>query len=205
MKIKSGKKDAQSPNGAAVANYRRDGFLAPIDCISRESARRFLDICDAFETETGESVTKHLRVRAILGLKWLMDLARGPVISGVLQDTVGPNVVLFLSGFWSKAPKTGKFVSWHQDGAYNPFDRNDGATVWLALTDASKEMGCMQFIPGSQRDPKVRHKETFAEDNLLSRGQTVIDVDEKSGDRCTHIGRTNFSPSRDGGTRIGSK
>ena len=161
-----------------LANYRRDGFLAPIDCISRESARRFLDICEAFETETGDSVTKHLRVRAILGLKWLMDLARGPVISGVLQDTVGPNVVLFLSGFWSKAPKTGKFVSWHQDGAYNPFDRNDGATVWLALTDASEEMGCMQFIPGSQRDPKVRHKETFAEDNLLSRGQTVIDVDE---------------------------
>ena len=130
-----------------LANYRRDGFLAPIDCISRESARRFLDICEAFETETGDSVTKHLRVRAILGLKWLMDLARGPVISGVLQDTVGPNVVLFLSGFWSKAPKTGKFVSWHQDGAYNPFDRNDGATVWLALTDASEEMGCMQFIP----------------------------------------------------------
>ncbi|MEK9684487.1 MAG: phytanoyl-CoA dioxygenase family protein [Rhodospirillaceae bacterium] len=161
-----------------LAEYHRNGFLAPIDCISKEEASRYLQICDAFERRTGESVSKHLRVRAILGLKWLLDLARGPIISGVLRDTIGPNVILFLSGFWSKAPKTGNFVSWHQDGAYNPFDRNEGATIWLALTDATENMGCMHFIPGSQTDPDVRHRETFAQDNLLSRGQTVIDVDE---------------------------
>ncbi|MBB43739.1 MAG: hypothetical protein CMM44_08250 [Rhodospirillaceae bacterium] len=161
-----------------LATYRRDGFIAPIDCISPEQARSYLKICEKFEEESGENVTDRLRVRAVLGLKWLLDLARGPVISGVLEDTIGSNVILFLSAFWSKSPHTGKFVSWHQDGAYNPFDRNLGATVWLALTDATEEMGCMHFIPGSQVNPNIVHKETFAEDNLLSRGQTVLDVDE---------------------------
>ena len=161
-----------------LAAYRRDGFFAPIDCIPPEEAKRYLEICDGFEERTGDSVTNHLRVRAILGLKWLLDLTRGPVISGVLQDTIGPNVILFLSGFWSKAPHTGKFVSWHQDGAYNPFDRNTGATVWLALTDATEEMGCIHFIPGSHNDPDIHHEETFKKDNLLSRGQTVVGVDE---------------------------
>lgn len=161
--------------------YQRDGFFAPIDCISREDAARYLGIIRDFEARTGENVSRHLRVRAVLGLKWLLDLARGPVVAGVLQDTIGPNVMLFLSGFWSKGPGDGKFVSWHQDGAYNPFDRNTGATVWLALTDATEEMGCMHFIPGSHRDPTVTHQETFAEDNMLSRGQTVLNVDESKG------------------------
>ena len=125
-------------------------------------------------------VSARIRVRAVLAFKWLLDVARAPEISGALRDTIGPNVILFLSGVWSKQPGAGKFVSWHQDGAYNPFDRNVGATAWIALTDSTPERGCIRMIPGSHLLDHVEHRETYDPGNLLSRGQTVVGVDEKS-------------------------
>lgn len=161
-----------------LREYRRDGFLAPLEAISPERAASHLAMIEAYEAEIGEDVSKRLRVRAVLALKWLLDLARAPEISGALQDAIGPNVLLFLSGIWSKRPATGKFVSWHQDGAYNPFDRNVGATAWVAFTDSTPERGCIRVIPGSHRPGRAAHEETFDPDNLLSRGQTVVGVDE---------------------------
>jgi len=161
-----------------LREYRRDGFVAPLEAIAPETAARHLAMIEAYEAEIGEDVSRRVRVRAVLAFKWLLDLARSPEISGALQDTIGPNVLLFLSGVWSKRPGAGKFVSWHQDGAYNPFDRNEGATAWIAFTDSTPERGCIRAIPGSHRLDQVRHEETFDPDNLLSRGQTVVDVDE---------------------------
>jgi non-heme Fe2+,alpha-ketoglutarate-dependent halogenase len=160
-----------------LGDYRRDGFVFPIDCISSEQAAGYLKILEDYERETGEDVSKRIRVRAVLAYKWLLDLARHPQIAGALQDTIGANVMLFLSGVWSKAPGGSKFVSWHQDSAYNPFDRHTGATAWIALTDSTAEKGNIRMIPGSQTRPVVTHDETFDPDNLLSRGQTVSGVD----------------------------
>ena len=38
--------------------------------------------------------------------------------------------------------------------------------------------GCMRFIPGSQNKGIYSHEELKAQDNLLSRGQTVKGIDE---------------------------
>ena len=38
----------------------------------------------------------------------------------------------------------------------------------------------MRVLSGSHANGQVKHDETFAENNLLSRGQTVTDVDESS-------------------------
>lgn len=161
---------------AQLSAYQRDGFVSPIDCISSEEAAGFFRKIEAYEKMAGEDVSKNIRVRSVLAFKWLIDLARHPQIAGALQDTIGPNVLLFLSGVWSKRPGTDTFVSWHQDGAYNPFDRNDGATAWIALTDSTPEKGNIKVIPGSHREV-IQHVENFDDDNILSRGQTVPDVD----------------------------
>ena len=38
----------------------------------------------------------------------------------------------------------------------------------------------MKFIPGTHRDGILLHDETWGKDNLLMRGQTIRDVDEKA-------------------------
>jgi hypothetical protein len=161
---------------AQLKQYRQDGFVSPMDCISEDEAAAFLRKIEDYEAMVGEDVSKTIRVRSVLAFKWLIDLARHPQIAGALQDAIGPNVLLFLSGVWSKRPGSDTFVSWHQDGAYNPFDRNDGATAWIGLTDSTPEKGNIRAIPGSQREI-IPHEETYDEDNILSRGQSVVGVD----------------------------
>jgi ectoine hydroxylase-related dioxygenase (phytanoyl-CoA dioxygenase family) len=50
-------------------------------------------------------------------------------------------------------------VEWHQDnGVILPeADESDILTVWLALTDATIENGCMQVMPGSHREGLKDH------------------------------------------------
>jgi hypothetical protein len=74
----------------------------------------------------------------------------------------------------------------------------DFVTPWLALTPSNREMGCMSMIPASHRDAIQPHQETFHEDNILTRGQQIRDVDEalavdlilKPGQMSLHHART---------------
>jgi ectoine hydroxylase-related dioxygenase (phytanoyl-CoA dioxygenase family) len=53
--------------------------------------------------------------------------------------------------FW-KPPKQGGVVAWHQDYSY--WTRTKPVahlTCWCALDDATKENGCLQYIPGSHQ------------------------------------------------------
>lgn len=127
---------------------------------------------ELYKQEFKEDVSVHIRVRAVLAFKWMIDLARHPKIFGALQDCIEPNVLLFLSGVWSKRLGTEPFVSWHQDSAYNPFDRNVGATAWISVTDSTPEKGNICCIPGSLKEI-IPHEECFDKDNILSRGQSV--------------------------------
>ncbi|MBK17445.1 MAG: hypothetical protein CMM52_01220 [Rhodospirillaceae bacterium] len=161
-----------------LSEFRRDGFVAPLDCISSKEAADCMKKIEDYETMTGEDVSKNIRARAVLAFKWLLDLARHPQIAGALQDAIGPNVILMFCAVWSKHPGGSKFVSWHQDGAYNPFDKNNGATAWIALTDSTPDTGCVKMIPGTHKSGFLHHDERYDADNLVSRGQTVADVDE---------------------------
>ena len=53
-------------------------------------------------------------------------------------------------------------------------------TAWLAITDVNEENGCMYMLPGSHEQPLVDHDDTYGEDNILTRGQTIHGVDEAS-------------------------
>ena len=89
----------------------------------------------------GEDVSKNNRLCPVLAFKCLFNLARHPMMVGALQDAIGPNVLLILYGVWFKWPGTDTFVSWHQDGVDNPFDRSEGATAWIGFTDPTPEKG----------------------------------------------------------------
>ena len=86
-------------------------------------------------------------------------------------------------------------------------------TPWLALTPSNRQMGCMSMIPGSHRDAIRPHDETFHEDNILTRGQQIADVDEsqavdlvlRPGQMSMHHARTihGSQPNRSAQRRAG--
>ena len=70
-------------------------------------------------------------------------------------------------------------MSWHQDAAYWGLEPEEVVTAWVALSPSNAESGCMKVLPGSHFDSHIPHRDTFAANNLLTRGQEIaVDVDE---------------------------
>jgi ectoine hydroxylase-related dioxygenase (phytanoyl-CoA dioxygenase family) len=52
-------------------------------------------------------------------------------------------------------------------------------TAWLALSVSDRTNACMRVVPGTHLKDQLPHQDTFAADNLLTRGQEVmVEVDE---------------------------
>lgn len=83
---------------------------------------------------------------------------------------------------------------WHQDQAYwiDTDDRRT-ATCWLAVDDSTRENGCMQFLPGSHREPvrphRPLHDDRSASHTLvtdLRPDDVMIPVEIRRGDITVH-------------------
>ena len=110
-------------------------------------------------------------------------LARWPdppsAILDAVEDVIGPDILCWGSSFFIKEPRDPGFVSWHQDSTYWGLDPADIVTAWVALSDSTAANGAMRVIPDTQRLEQIAHRDTFAAENLLTRGQEiVVEVDE---------------------------
>ena len=56
--------------------------------------------------------------------------------------------------------------------------------MWLALSPATAESGCMVMVPGTHREGRAHHVEVPDGDNVLLLGQTIEGVDESAGVHC---------------------
>ena len=165
-------------SGDAVEQYHRDGFYFPIPVFSFAEARGYRDRLEAVEREQGGPLRGALRHKSHILFTWLDALGRHPVILDAVEDIIGPDILLWSSSFFIKEARDPAFVSWHQDATYWGLSEPDVVTAWVALSESSSESGAMRMVPGTHQE-QVAHRDTFAHDNLLSRGQEIaVDVDE---------------------------
>jgi ectoine hydroxylase-related dioxygenase (phytanoyl-CoA dioxygenase family) len=80
-------------------------------------------------------------------------LIYNPAILDIVQDLIGPNLMLFHDQALFKPARTGGAVTWHQDNAYWGCRPANLISCWLTLDDVDKENGAMQLIPGSHLKP----------------------------------------------------
>ncbi len=161
----------------AVARYRRDGYLCPIDIFSPEEAADYRQKLEAFETLEGGPLKGAYRYKTHLLFTWLDALVRDPRILDVVEDILGPNLLCWASSFFIKEAGDPGFVSWHQDSTYWGLSEPAVMTVWVAFSPSSEASGCMQVVPGSHLRDQVDHRDTFDKNNLLTRGQEIaVDV-----------------------------
>ncbi len=157
---------------AQVRHYRDDGYVFPIDVMSREDAAAHLARLEAIEAEHGGTLPARLNQRPHLLFPFLAELIRHPRILDAVEDVLGPDLLCWGSQFFAKNAQDPSYVSWHQDGTYWGLSSPDVVTAWVAFTPSIRENGCMQVVPGTHRS-QIQHVDTFAPDNLLSRGQEV--------------------------------
>jgi len=65
------------------------------------------------------------------------------------KHTKDDAITCFQDNVICKVPNTTDQVQWHQDYSYWPLDRPLGVTLWVALTDANEDNGCMSFVKQS--------------------------------------------------------
>lgn len=127
----------------------------------------------------GNPKTEELH-QLFLNFKWAYDLATHPKVLDAVESVLGPNLLLWATSVFAKQAHDPGFISWHQDGTYWGLDSGKVTTAWIALTESSVENGCMRVVAGSQAMAIQPHHETYAEDNLLSRGQEIaVEVTEE--------------------------
>lgn len=204
---------------AQQAAYARDGYLAGVRVFDTEAAARLRAEVEALERQPGDPasgrpMTQFMRVNGHIVIPLMAELARSPAIVDAVETILGPDILVWSVEFFIKEPGVKKIVSWHQDLTYwGMGETDDEVTAWVALSDVTVEAGCMRFLPGSHKGGIVKHNDTFAENNLLSRGQEIEGVDEtkavhgplRPGEMSLHHGRCFHAsgPNVSDGRRIG--
>jgi hypothetical protein len=164
---------------AAIEHYRQHGYYAPVPVMSADEAAAIRRRLDAHEASHGV-LKGSMRHKSHLLFTWLDGLIRHPAILDAVESVIGPDILCWSSTFFIKEARDPGFVSWHQDSTYWGLDPADIVTAWVALSDSTAENGAMRVIPDTQTLEQIAHRDTFAADNLLTRGQEIaVEVDER--------------------------
>ena len=159
-----------------IRDFYRDGFVSPIDVFSEEEALRLRTEFEIAESKWPEAFEGTARNNAHLNIMCLDEIVHNSTLVDAVEDLIGPDILSCGSVLFIKEPNNPGFVSWHQDATYMGLEPHIGITAWVALSHSNDISGCMQVIPGSHGEIK-RHNDTFGEENILTRGQEVQDVD----------------------------
>ncbi len=163
-----------------IDQYNRDGFVFPIEVMTPDEADSFRQRLE--QTQDDGKLTGSGQTKFYLRFPWVHDLATSDAVLDPVEDLLGPDLMLYHNTMWCKDGGDGGYVSWHQDNTYFGHYPCEVLSVWLALSPATVESGCMQFLPGSHKLGELPLGEPDIEGgNLLSSGQTV-DFDVSSID-----------------------
>ncbi len=161
--------------------YERDGFVFPYDVISPDEAKAIRTDLEAAEAELADRPAELALLRSYPDrlLPSFDALIRHPRLIEAASLILGPDLMVWSGGLFLKEANTPSYVSWHQDLTYWGLNDVQELTAWVALSPATIASGCMRYEPGSHKQPIVTHVDSFADDNLLSRGQEIaVDVAE---------------------------
>ena len=197
-----------------VAQYERDGIVFPVPVLTPEETAGFRRSFDELADRLGGRPVAQALGHTQAFFRWAYDLGTHPRVLDAVEDILGPDILLWTVSIFPKYPRDPGYISWHQDGTYWGLDSVRVTTAWIALTDSTVDNGCMRVVPGSHRRPILPHRDTYAADNRLSRGQEIeVEVDERdavdvvlrAGEMSLHhvniIHGSNPNPSD--GSRIG--
>ena len=196
--------------------YERQGFVFPLAALpAAEAAAHRHELEEIERNAAGDPrLTMAVRNHPHLVLPFVDEIIRRPEILRWVSQILGPDLLVWSTTFFIKEADTPDRITWHQDLTYWGLDGDREVAAWIALSPATPESGAMRFVPGSHRLPIVAHRDTFAEANMLSRGQEIaVEVDEAEavdvvlapGQMSLHHGRMFHAsrPNRSADRRIG--
>jgi ectoine hydroxylase-related dioxygenase (phytanoyl-CoA dioxygenase family) len=151
-----------------VKAYHTDGYLAPVRMLDDNQVEalraELVGLMDAshrghalfYEFHSNESTDPAKVLFHALGAwrigRGFHDLLWNPAFVVPAAQLLNGAVRFWHDQLFCKPPRHGGVVAWHQDYSY--WTRTvpmAHLTCWIALDDASKENGCLQYVPGSHQ------------------------------------------------------
>ena len=161
----------------SIDQYSSNGFAFPIRAITESRSAELADRVQKLMKTDPQLAERAFGTNCHLLFPWLHELTHMTEILDEVEKIIGPDILLWSSSFFIKDPGSKSYVSWHQDSTYWGLKPQEIVTAWLAFTPSNTSNGCMRVIPGSHCRGQSDHKDTFANDNLLSRGQEIaVDI-----------------------------
>lgn len=161
--------------------YNANGFLSGVKIIDADTAKKHRSEMEGAEAEHG-SVHYKTKIHTLMTSPY--ELATLPQVLDLVEQLIGPDILLFNTTYIIKEPDSTSHVSWHQDLTYWGLSHDDQVTMWLALSPASEQSGCMRMVPASHLKGRLDHHATHDADNVLLQGQTVQGVNEENSVMC---------------------
>ncbi len=168
------------------AAYRERGYHFPLRAFDEAETANLGRCFQAYWDQNKQRLESKLpRERLVvlmethLFLRWVYEVASHPRVLDAVESVLGPNVMVWGTHWFPKFPHDKAYVSWHQDATYWGLNPPNVTTAWIALSASTPQMGCMRVVPGTHNTPNLPQRETYALDNMLSRGQEIaVEVDE---------------------------
>lgn len=113
----------------------------------------------------------------LMGNRDFLGFCLSPEILGIVEQLIGPDIILWGSMLFCKPPKDGMAVPWHQDGQYWPIEPLATVTVRIAIDGSDADNGCMRFIPGSHKRKHLDQHDVVARDDYAIK-QSMPNIDE---------------------------
>ena len=151
-----------------ISFFKKNGFVNGIKIMTREQVdilneeliklqslsaaeKELFYHYESNESEDPEKVLFHA-IGASRVTTGFHDLIWSPAYRMAAYQLLGQSFRLFHDQLFCKPAKHGGVVAWHQDFSYWTFTKPmHHLTCWIGLDDASKENGCLYFIPGSHK------------------------------------------------------
>ena len=157
-------------------HYKIKGYISPVNALSYSEAKEIRDEIEKIEKGWPGALEGINRNYVHLISPIFNKVCLNKNILDAVESVIGKNILICGTTLFIKNPNEKGFVSFHQDAKYIGLEPHNWVTVWLAVTDANEQNGCMRMLPGSHKENLKTHEEKFDENNLLTRGQTITNV-----------------------------
>lgn len=186
-----------------VAHYEEHGYVVPSFRLSAERVEQLRLALERVlvanpDKRPEQLVSIHIAGKnseGVVGDSEFMDVCRDPKILDIVEQLIGPDIVLWGCQAFCKPPGDGMEVPWHQDGNYWPIRPLATCTLWIAIDDSLVENGCLRVIPGSHRTRELTDHEKDDRTNIVLNQRvvdgefdeaTAVDVELEAGQMSLH-------------------
>src|ERR1700752_5357952 len=162
-----------------IEAYRRDGFVFPIEILSRAEVGRLRGAFEALLESSRDYSPKRFD-RLHMFFDWAYQVVTHEALLDVVESILGEDILVYGTLVLAKQPHDLRYASWHQDSFYSGLHLTPSTTAWIALTPSHQRNGCMRVIPGSHKLGAMDHETVIDDPHMLNRrGERIkTEIDE---------------------------